>query len=66
MSSITTLIQKSTILLNDIDNEKVVHMSREGMCGKYLYLSLSFAINLKLLFKKLNKKEKDKKLREIH
>ena len=65
MSSITTLIQKSTVLMNDIDNEKVVHMSREGMCGKYLYLSLSFAINLKLLFKKLNKK-KDKKLREIH
>lgn len=34
-------------------------MSREGMYGKYLYLTLSFAINLKLLFKKLNKKIKN-------
>ena len=51
MSSITILIQNITILMNDSHNEKVVHMSREGMYGKYLYLSLSFAINLKPVFK---------------
>ena len=44
---------KCTILVSDVDNGEVMHVLGLGVYGKSLYLPLSCAVNLKLLFKKL-------------
>ena len=38
---------------------EAVHLSGQGVCGKFLYLPLNFPVNLKLLLKKKSKKKRN-------
>lgn len=35
----------------DVNNEKAMHVWEQGVYGKIVYLTLNFAVNLKLLLK---------------